>query len=153
MLDAAYHGNTSALVDISPYKFNGKGGRGKPAHVEIMPLPDVYRGPYRGPDAGARYAAHVADAVRRARVPAAFFAEPASGCGGQVIFPPGYLAEAFAAVRAAGGVCGGGRSADRLRARRIALLDVRDAGRGAGHRHHGEAHRQRPPYGRGRHHP
>ena len=74
VLDAAYHGNTSALVDISPYKFNGKGGRGKPAHVEIMPLPDVYRGPYRGPDAGARYAAHVADAARSTGGLAAFFA-------------------------------------------------------------------------------
>jgi len=105
VLDAAYHGNTSALVDISPYKFNGKGGRGKPAHVEIMPLPDVYRGPHRGPDAGSRYAACVEDAIRRIGPPAAFFAESASGCGGQIFFPPGYLAEAFAAVRRAGGVC------------------------------------------------
>jgi 4-aminobutyrate aminotransferase-like enzyme/Ser/Thr protein kinase RdoA (MazF antagonist) len=105
VLDAAYHGNTGALVDLSPYKFNGKGGRGKPAHVEIMPLPDVYRGPYRGPDAGARYAAHVADIAERTGGPAAFLAESASGCGGQVFFPRGYLAEAFAAVRAAGGVC------------------------------------------------
>jgi 4-aminobutyrate aminotransferase-like enzyme len=104
VLDAAYHGNTSSLVDISPYKFNGKGGRGKPAHVEIMPLPDTYRGLYRGPDAGSRYAAHVADAARRSP-PAAFFAESASGCGGQIFFPPGYLTAAFAAVRAAGGVC------------------------------------------------
>ena len=105
VLDAAYHGNTSGLVDISPYKFNGKGGRGKPAHVEIMPLPDVYRGPYSGPGAGARYAAHVAEAARRTSGLAAFFAESASGCGGQIFFPPGYLAESFAAVRAAGGVC------------------------------------------------
>jgi 4-aminobutyrate aminotransferase-like enzyme/Ser/Thr protein kinase RdoA (MazF antagonist) len=105
VLDAAYHGNTSALVDISPYKFNGKGGGGKPAHVEIMPLPDVYRGPYQGAGAGVRYAAHVADAARNSGDLAAFFAESASGCGGQVIFPPGYLAESFAAVRAAGGVC------------------------------------------------
>src|ERR1022692_453068 len=84
VLDAAYHGNTSALVDISPYKFNGPGGRGKPAHVAIMPLPDVYRGPYRGPDAGARYAAHVAEAARKTSDLAAFFVESASGCGGQV---------------------------------------------------------------------
>jgi len=105
VLDAGYHGNTSALVDISPYKFNGKGGRGKPAHVEIMPLPDVYRGPYRGSDAGPRYAAHVERAIRRVGPPAAFFAESASGCGGQIFFPSGYLADAFAAVRNAGGVC------------------------------------------------
>jgi 4-aminobutyrate aminotransferase-like enzyme/Ser/Thr protein kinase RdoA (MazF antagonist) len=105
VLDAAYHGNTGALVDISPYKFNGPGGGGKPAHVEVMPLPDVYRGPYRGPDAAARYAAHVADRAQQTPGLAAFFCEPAPGCGGQIILPPGYLAESFAAVRAAGGVC------------------------------------------------
>jgi 4-aminobutyrate aminotransferase-like enzyme/Ser/Thr protein kinase RdoA (MazF antagonist) len=105
VLDAAYHGNTSALVDISPYKFNGKGGRGKPGHVQVMPLPDVYRGLYRGTDAGARYAAHVVEAARHTSGLAAFFCESASGCGGQVFFPAGYLAESFAAVRAAGGVC------------------------------------------------
>jgi len=105
VLDSAYHGNTSSLVEISPYKFNGKGGAGRPAHVQVMPLPDVYRGPYRGPDAAARYAAHVADVARRTDKLAAFFCESASGCGGQVFLPPGYLAESFAAVRAAGGVC------------------------------------------------
>jgi len=104
VLDDAYHGNTSALIDLSPYKFNGKGGRGKPAHVQVMPLPDVYRGPYRGPDAGAHYASMVSEAARSTKGLAAFFAESASGCGGQIFFPPGYLAEAFAAVRAAGGV-------------------------------------------------
>jgi 4-aminobutyrate aminotransferase-like enzyme len=105
VLDAGYHGNTTALVDISPYKFNGRGGRGKPAHVEVMPLPDIYRGAYRGADAGARYAAHVAEAARHTSGLAAFFCESAAGCGGQVFFPAGYLAESFAAVRAAGGVC------------------------------------------------
>jgi acetylornithine/succinyldiaminopimelate/putrescine aminotransferase len=29
VLDHAYHGNTSSLINISPYKFNGKGGMGK----------------------------------------------------------------------------------------------------------------------------
>jgi 4-aminobutyrate aminotransferase-like enzyme len=66
--------------------------------VEIMPLPDPYRG------GGANYAAYVA-AAARAGAPAAFFAESASGCGGQVFFPDEYLKHAFAAVRAAGGVC------------------------------------------------
>ncbi|NIP79318.1 MAG: aminotransferase class III-fold pyridoxal phosphate-dependent enzyme, partial [Gemmatimonadetes bacterium] len=26
VLDAAYHGNTSAAIDLSPYKFDGAGG-------------------------------------------------------------------------------------------------------------------------------
>src|ERR1019366_1979477 len=106
VVDVAYHGNTNALVEISPYKFNGPGGRGKPAHVHIAPMPDVYRGPHRGPDAGARYAESVADAAgnaaRQASGLAAFFCESALGCGGQIILPSGYLKDAFAAVRASG---------------------------------------------------
>jgi 4-aminobutyrate aminotransferase-like enzyme/Ser/Thr protein kinase RdoA (MazF antagonist) len=94
VVDTAYHGNTNALIEISPYKFNGPGGRGKPAHVHVVPTPDVYRGPGCGP----------AD-VRAAGPVGAFFCESALSCAGQVILPPGYLREAFAAVRETGGVC------------------------------------------------
>jgi 4-aminobutyrate aminotransferase-like enzyme/Ser/Thr protein kinase RdoA (MazF antagonist) len=97
VVDTAYHGNTNALVDLSPYKFNGPGGRGKPRHVEVVPMPDVYR--------GVRYAGSVAEAVRRMDGVAAFFCESALSCGGQIILPAGYLKEAYDAVRAAGGVC------------------------------------------------
>jgi 4-aminobutyrate aminotransferase-like enzyme/Ser/Thr protein kinase RdoA (MazF antagonist) len=105
VLDSAYHGNTNSMVDISPYKFDGPGGRGCPAYVYKIPMPDIYRGAYRGPDAGARYATHVADAARLSDGLAAFFFESALSCGGQIILPPGFLHEAFAAVRSAGGVC------------------------------------------------
>ncbi len=104
VVDVAYHGNSNALVEISPYKFNGPGGQGKPAHVHVVPMPDVYRGPHRGADAGARYAQAVADTARRTPGLAAFFCESALGCGGQIILPPGYLKDAFAAIRASGGV-------------------------------------------------
>jgi 4-aminobutyrate aminotransferase-like enzyme/aminoglycoside phosphotransferase (APT) family kinase protein len=93
VVDTAYHGNTNALIDISPYKFNGPGGRGKPRHVEIAPIP------------GAAWHGAVAETVRRVDGMAAFFCESALSCAGQVILPPGYLEEAYAAVRAAGGVC------------------------------------------------
>jgi 4-aminobutyrate aminotransferase-like enzyme len=36
---------------------------------------------------------------------AAFICESLLGCGGQIVLPEGYLGAAFAAVRAAGGVC------------------------------------------------
>ena len=39
VVDHAYHGNLSSLIDLSPYKFNGKGGAGKPAHVEVAAMP------------------------------------------------------------------------------------------------------------------
>jgi len=71
-------------------------------------MPDVYRGPHRGDDAGIRYAEAVSNAAQDAEENggvAAFFCESAVSCGGQIILPPGYLHEAYAAVRAAGGVC------------------------------------------------
>src|SRR5215211_3076910 len=39
VLDHAYHGNLSSLVEISPYKFDAPGGTGKPGHVGVCALP------------------------------------------------------------------------------------------------------------------
>jgi 4-aminobutyrate aminotransferase-like enzyme/Ser/Thr protein kinase RdoA (MazF antagonist) len=110
-VDGAYHGNTSSLIDISPYKFDGPGGAGAPAHVHKVIMPDVYRGPYKSGDerAGEKYAAHVRDAIEQVRESgtrlSAFICESALGCGGQIILPDGYLKEAHRHVREAGGVC------------------------------------------------
>jgi 4-aminobutyrate aminotransferase-like enzyme len=111
VLEHAYHGHTTTLIDISPYKFSGPGGGGRKSWVHVAPIPDDYRGAYRrrDPDAGRKYAAHVGESVDRARVEghsvAAFIAETLPSVGGQVVFPPGYLAEAYRHVRAAGGLC------------------------------------------------
>jgi len=111
VVDVGYHGNTNAIIDISPYKFNGPGGSGAPPHVHVVPMPDPYRGLYRAPgrDVGLKYAAHVDEAVHAvttagARV-GAFIAESILSCGGQIVLPEGYLAAAYSAVRAAGGAC------------------------------------------------
>jgi 4-aminobutyrate aminotransferase-like enzyme/Ser/Thr protein kinase RdoA (MazF antagonist) len=109
--DAAYHGNTTTLVDISPYKFNGPGGNGKPPWVHVVPVPDDYRGPYKRGDAaaGAKYAAAVAQAVDELRARqiglCGFIAESCPSVGGQIVPPPGYLDTAYRSVREAGGVC------------------------------------------------
>ena len=111
VIDHAYHGHTSALIDISPYKFDGPGGRGKPAHVEVAEMPDGFRGPQRGFDAraGEYYARSVADAIASVHARdgklAAFIAEGIMGCGGQLPLPAGYLKRAYAMAREAGGVC------------------------------------------------
>jgi 4-aminobutyrate aminotransferase-like enzyme/Ser/Thr protein kinase RdoA (MazF antagonist) len=108
-VEAGYHGNTSAMIDISPYKFDGRGGSGSPPWVHKVSMPDVYRGKHRGLDAGKLYAddlARTAQEITEAgRGLAAFFCESALGCGGQIILPEGYLREAYRVVRAAGGVC------------------------------------------------
>jgi 4-aminobutyrate aminotransferase-like enzyme/Ser/Thr protein kinase RdoA (MazF antagonist) len=103
VLDAAYHGNTTTLVDISPYKFNGPGGEGAPPWVHVLPIPDTYRGRYRADDprAGEKYA----EFARPIRNPSAFIAESAPSVAGQIILPDRYLASVYAIVRAAGGLC------------------------------------------------
>ncbi len=108
-IDGAYHGNTSGLVDISSYKHDGLGGEGAPSHVHVVRMPDVFRGQYSGIGAGQKYAQIVSEAVenvvREGRGIAAFISEPLMGCGGQIVFPEGYLEESYKHVRKAGGVC------------------------------------------------
>ena len=111
VLEHAYHGNTSTLIDISPYKFDGKGGSGRKPWVHVACMPDDYRGKYRREDAqaGPKYAAHVGkilDAMRKqGHAPAAYIAETLPSVGGQIVFPPKYLEEVYARVREAGGMC------------------------------------------------
>jgi 4-aminobutyrate aminotransferase-like enzyme/Ser/Thr protein kinase RdoA (MazF antagonist) len=110
VLEHAYHGHTTTLVDVSPCKFAGPGGGGRKEWVHVAPLPDTYRGRYRrdDPQAGAKYARHVGALVDRLRAEgrglAAFLAETLPSVAGQVVLPPGYLAEVYRHVRAAGAV-------------------------------------------------
>jgi 4-aminobutyrate aminotransferase-like enzyme len=106
VLDAAYHGNTTTLIDISPYKFNGPGGAGKPPWVHVVPVPDVYRGQT---PAAATYADAVARTIDQMRASGAgvcgFIAESCPSVAGQLMLPAGYLDAVYRHVREAGGVC------------------------------------------------
>ncbi len=111
VLAAAYHGNTTGLVDLSPYKHAGPGGSGAPDWVHVAPLADDYRGLYKrsDPKAGAKYAAYVAEIIGRLRAGgrrlAGFIAETCPSVGGQLILPPGYLADVYRHVRNVGALC------------------------------------------------
>jgi 4-aminobutyrate aminotransferase-like enzyme/Ser/Thr protein kinase RdoA (MazF antagonist) len=111
VLEHAYHGNTSTLIDISPYKFDGPGGTGRKPSVHVAPMPDDYRGEYPRDDAqaGKKYAADVGEILdgmrKQGRAPAAYIAETLPSVGGQIAFPPNYLEEVYQHVRGAGGLC------------------------------------------------
>jgi 4-aminobutyrate aminotransferase-like enzyme len=111
VVDGAYHGNLSSLIDISPYKFDGPGGQGSPPFVHKLIMPDGYRGPYKydDPDCGRKYADHVQTVLHQAgqsgRKVAAFICESLLSCGGQIVLPDGYLREVYNQVRASGGIC------------------------------------------------
>ncbi len=105
-LQHAYHGHTASVVDISPYKFLGRGGEGAPSHVRVADLPDAFRGRHTGPSAGAAYAADFARTLATLDQPlAAFIAEGIVSTAGQVTLAEGFLAAAYEQTRAAGGLC------------------------------------------------
>jgi 4-aminobutyrate aminotransferase-like enzyme len=111
VLEHAYHGHTTTLIDISPYKFNGPGGAGRKPWVHVAPLADDYRGEFRrdDPQAGNKYAGQAAAIVQKAKSEnrriAAFIAESLPSVGGQIVFPKNYLSETYKHVRAAGALC------------------------------------------------
>ncbi len=118
VLDGAYHGNSSSVVNLSPYKFNGPGGKGLRPWVRMAPMPDTFRGLHRGRDGEVAplYAAYVGEAARaleteptwfgnRPPGAAAFFHESILSCGGQIPLPAGYLTASYAAAREHGAVC------------------------------------------------
>jgi 4-aminobutyrate aminotransferase-like enzyme len=98
VLDHAYHGNTTTLIDLSPYKHNGPGGEGPPSWVHKAPLP-----------ASEEDAQHVVDIVQQIQTSGqrlcGFIAESMPSVAGQIVLPDGYLKKVYEAVRGAGGVC------------------------------------------------
>jgi len=111
VVDGAYHGNTAACVEASPYKFNGPGGKGPASHIHVVKLPDPYRGRYQGnqSEIGEIYAKDVSRAIEeiqsREKSVGAYICESLQGVAGQIIMPDGYLKSVYKSVRQAGGVC------------------------------------------------
>ncbi|WP_409259507.1 aminotransferase class III-fold pyridoxal phosphate-dependent enzyme [Pseudomonas sp. KCJK9009] len=111
VLDWAYHGTTQELIDLSPYKYKRKAGKGRAAHVYEAVVPDSYYAPEHWPVEahGKRFAESVAeqlDAMRKAgKRPGFFIAESIPSVAGQVFLPEHYLEAVYAMVRAEGGLC------------------------------------------------
>jgi 4-aminobutyrate aminotransferase-like enzyme len=99
----AYHGNTTAVAEISP-----SSGPAVPIgqHVRTVAPPDSYRNPAAG--VGARLAEDVrraiADLERHGIRFAALIVDSVFSSDGIFTEPPGFLTEAVAVVRAAGGL-------------------------------------------------
>ena len=99
----AYHGNSSAVSELSP-------SLGAPLeigdHVRTVPAPDAYRG--AGTDIGAVFAADVRRAIddlaAQGIKPAGLIVDTIFSSDGVFAEPAGFLAEAVAAIRAAGGI-------------------------------------------------
>ena len=109
-VEVGYHGNTGRSVDVSSYKFDGKGGKGAPPQTHVVPIPDVFRGIYKNKkNAGEKYAAHVLEKIKKinanGRNIGGFICESILSCGGQIVLPENYLKFAYQFVRESGGLC------------------------------------------------
>lgn len=101
--DNAYHGNTSAVTEISP---SSASSEPRPPYVFLVAAPDTYR--EHAGSVGERLASDVRAAVQKMNAAgirlAAFVADSIFSSDG--VFPgePGFLAPTIAAVRQAGGL-------------------------------------------------
>ena len=99
VVDGGYHGNTSMLVQLSPYKFLGPGGEGvAEAWVHVVPVPDEYR------RKGIDYNQEIRDVISNAGNVAGFLIEPMLSCAGQIPLPDGFLKTAQKYTNEAGGL-------------------------------------------------
>ncbi len=100
VMEGAYHGHTGMLIDLSPYKFRGPGGKGIAEDwVHVAPVPDIFR------DNSRDYLNEFEEIVRDASPVAGFIVESMLSCAGQIPFPQGYLAKSFELIRNVGGLC------------------------------------------------
>ncbi len=99
VIEGAYHGHTGMLIDLSPYKFRGPGGKGEPEPwVHVLPIPDSYRRP------DSEFIDEARSGLTEAGPVAGLLIESMLSCAGQVLLPDGYLEEAKVAVRGQGGL-------------------------------------------------
>ena len=110
VMDNAYHGHTNSLIDLSPYKFNGKGGLGKKDYVHVLDMPDAIRGKwtYQDKNWSQKYISEalikIENIIKHKKI-SCFFAESILGCGGQIFLPNNYLKKIFKQIRSQDGLC------------------------------------------------
>ena len=104
-----YHGNTNICVDISSYKFDGKGGKGAPENTHVISMPTEFNGKYKGKNIIDSYIGEVESCIENIRSKkrglGGFIIEPIISCGGQVELPQGFLKKSYEIIRKNGGIC------------------------------------------------
>jgi len=110
-MDNAYHGHTNSLIDLSPYKFNSKGGEGKKDYVHVLRMPDEIRGKWTKQNNKwiNKYIDEAKEIINKnfnkKNSLSCFFFESILGCGGQIELPKGYLKNIVKLVRQKNALC------------------------------------------------
>ncbi|PZP25542.1 aspartate aminotransferase family protein [Pseudomonas kuykendallii] len=103
--ETAYHGNTTAVMEISPSSY--RKGSPLPPHIRTIPAPDSYH-LEPGQKVGTVFAAHlraaIADLQNNGITFAGLVVDTVFSSDGVFADPAGFLAEALAVVHEAGGL-------------------------------------------------
>jgi len=105
VLEEGYHGNTQIGIDVSHYKHSNKGGTGKENFIHHFPLPKIFGSDKTSKTFALEAIKLIEDLEAQDIQPAAFIAEPISGCGGQVPLANGYLSKVFEKIKKEKGLC------------------------------------------------
>ncbi|XP_054266707.1 ethanolamine-phosphate phospho-lyase-like isoform X2 [Macrosteles quadrilineatus] len=124
VVDGSFHGTGNLLADISPRAFKIS-PEGKKPWVHVVPVPDMYRGPYTSddPEAGEKYFQDAKRVLELVSVNnheiAGFICEPVMVVHGMVIPPHDWLGKMYSYIRELGGIvvadeiqCGMGRTGE-----------------------------------------
>ena len=105
VMEEGYHGNTSAGIEISHYKFSDLGGEGEHKNTFTIPFPTIHL--QNNSSSQSKWKSDLLESISKAQKNglAGFIAESILGCAGQVPLPDGYLKMAYGLVRKAGGIC------------------------------------------------
>ena len=103
MPEGGYHGNTNTTLEMSNYKYMGKGGMGESKHIHSIPIPDGFRGKYRGEKSAMKYVKEVekkvANIKSKGKSIAGMIIEPIISCGGQIELPNNFLKKAYQIIK------------------------------------------------------
>jgi len=101
--EGGYHGNTNTTLEMSNYKYMGKGGMGESKHIHSIPIPDGFRGKYRGEKSAMKYVKEVekkvANIKSKGKSIAGMIIEPIISCGGQIELPNNFLKKAYQIIK------------------------------------------------------
>jgi 4-aminobutyrate aminotransferase-like enzyme/Ser/Thr protein kinase RdoA (MazF antagonist) len=99
VLEGAYHGNTSSLIDISPYKHENIDDM--PSWVHVAPLITSTNG--QDVTTHIKKTLSLIESIDQKLI--GFIAESILSCAGQISLPQGFLSNVYDAIRVKGGLC------------------------------------------------
>ena len=103
VLEQGYHGNTAQGINISHYKYSGKGGCKKKKNIIELPITKTNNKNHIF-KSNSELFKNAKRKIEEKKSLCAFIAEPIVGCAGQVVLPKNYIKELHPTIKKLGGL-------------------------------------------------